>query len=382
MKRFIWIVVFLLVAGCGARENVLTPVPQVKETVVVPQVVKETVIIPQVVPQTVEVEKEVTRIVEVPASSGQPAQVQPTTAMAPAPAGVQAFGPTSGGAQVVMGEVQTLDDIRALGIPVLTDWPETAEAFHARATRGQPVWRRGDPWLPIELGEIRVPVGESLGWAVPREKGRYDQIVPFWVCNSTPWVQDGWMNFEADRKAVGRTGSEYKGAAPGSGVPRGFCGWVQGYTERPYDVDAMHRLEDSLGQTSTQPTSGPVTQSFGPTTSMAAQSTATLVAQAAPTAQVTPVPATPVPTVVPVEWSLKRVRELYKLGASVTLELCGPCCVKAPPQAAFQVTNPFNQWVDGYRVNPGVVRPGYADPKVGIPPLSTEEVEAATFWCQ
>lgn len=365
MRKFLFVVMAVVVTGCAVLRPT-TPAPQVvKETVIVPQVVKETVVVEKEVP----VEKEVTRIVQVPAAQAQ---------VEPAPAGVQAFGPTSGGAQVVMGEVQTLDDIRALGIPVLTDWPETAEAFHARATRGQPVWRRGDPWLPIELGEIRVPVGETLGWAVPREKGRYEQIVPFWVCNRTPWMQDGWMNFEADRTAVGRTGNEYEGAAPGSGVPRDFCGWVQGYTERPYDVDAMHRLEDSLGQTSTQPTSGSTAQSFGPTTSMVVQPTATLVAQAAPTAQATAPTqaATPVPTAVPVtEWGLERVRELFKLDASVVLAPCDdePNCWEASMGGEiFQITNPGSCWQDGFREVAGELRPNFSNPRIGIPAASTD----------
>jgi hypothetical protein len=52
----------------------------------------------------------------------------------------------------------------------------------------------------------------------------------------------------------------------------------------------------------------------------------------------------------------------------------------AKGQTKFYIVNPYGVWLDGYRYEKGICRPGYTDCKTGIPPKWSGYVEAATLW--
>jgi flagellar basal body-associated protein FliL len=102
------------------------------------------------------------------------------------------------------------------------------EVFWASVYRPCPA---GSTCLPLERKEVAGCVGETNCLTAGREKNLEGVVpYPYYGCNPTACIQDGWMVSAADRLALGR---KSPAGAVGSGVPSGYCGLLEGLTLRP-----------------------------------------------------------------------------------------------------------------------------------------------------
>jgi len=120
--------------------------------------------------------------------------------------------------RIEVGQSMTIPVAPVTATVSTSGWPRTAAEFLALTTAGQPAAPDDRSWIPIQIGEIHRPVGESNAWAVTREKNKEGLIIPFWVRNYSGRAQDGYC----------MVGGKYA-----TGTPANFAGLSQGVTFRP-----------------------------------------------------------------------------------------------------------------------------------------------------
>lgn len=238
------------------------------------------------------------------------------------------------------------------------DFPQTSEEAFAQVYRSC----EGAPGcLDLEVQEPHKCPGENNCWVIgPREKNMEAVILAYMGTNPTSCLQDGWLHNPADRQRYGR---QEPASAKGSGVPAGFVGMIEGMTLRPCPIT------DETPQ---------VTPEVSPEPSPTATVTPTQVVPAAsPTATPTPAASTGFPMT---KEDLGRVFSLDL--TKVTISGCPSetgCWIVKPNVDFFNIDNPWDCWLDGYRAEVGELRPGgFDDPKVGIPPNFEGLAEAMT----
>lgn len=181
----------------------------------------------------------------------------------------------------------------------------------------------------VDPAEVGVCPFEANCLRILREKDMGSYIIPFQITNPTSCTMDGWMDSPEARATLGR---KTPAGAIGSGVPSGFTGLVQGITIRPCN------------------------------------------------GMIVEVASAPAASVATGAWDEAAAKAEFQLGANAVLAFDGSCyAVSSSDGQPIQITNPRPDWVDGYRDQPGELRPGSDDPKLGIPPGFSGLVGGATL---
>jgi hypothetical protein len=81
-------------------------------------------------------------------------------------------------------------------------------------------------------------------------------------------------------------------------------------------------------------------------------------------------------------WSEAAARSEFKLASEVKLSVVDVICFAAKADdGSFSIYNPRSEWINGWRIEPGTLRPGATEQpgQSGIPPKETVEAEGATL---